>query len=175
MRLIHGGGARSILPRRAGPRRSTLARVTRLDARATFATTRWGLVRAAGGQDPAGRAALGELCARYGYPLYAYLRRGGHAREEADDLVQGFFASLIERDELGVLEVEGGRFRGEYRDAELAAQTLWAGIHGVASIEITHADCQWVKLRPLSKRAKAMCAASLRGMLRDPTELDGFV
>jgi RNA polymerase sigma-70 factor (ECF subfamily) len=85
--------------------------VTRLDARATFATTRWGLVRAAGGQDPAGRAALGELCARYGYPLYAYLRRGGHAREEADDLVQGFFASLIEREELGELAVEGGRFR----------------------------------------------------------------
>jgi RNA polymerase sigma-70 factor (ECF subfamily) len=68
-------------------------------------------VRAAGTRDPAARLALEELCGRYWYPLYAYLRRGGHAPEAASDLVQGFFASVIERDELGELAEEGGRFR----------------------------------------------------------------
>lgn len=85
--------------------------MTALDGRAAFATTRWGLVHAAGGRDPAARAALGELCTRYWYPLYAYLRRGGHAHETASDLVQGFFASVIERGELGELAAQGGRFR----------------------------------------------------------------
>ena len=32
--------------------------MTLLDGRAAFATTRWGLVRAAGAQDPAGRTRL---------------------------------------------------------------------------------------------------------------------
>ncbi len=70
--------------------------------------------------------------------------------------------------------VEAGRMREEFHDAELAAQTLWAGVHGVASLEVTHADCPWVKLRPLSKRSKALCAAVLRGMLRNPEELEAF-
>ena len=56
---------------------------------------------------------------------------------------------------------ETGRLRDEFADAELSAQTLWAGVHGVAALEVTHADCPWVKLRPLSKRSKALCAAVL--------------
>lgn len=80
-------------------------------ASSAFATTRWALVRTAGGDDAHARVALEELCARYWYPLYAFLRRGGHAHEAASDLVQGFFASVIERDELGGLATEGGRFR----------------------------------------------------------------
>lgn len=85
--------------------------MTGLEPRASFATTRWGLVHAAGRSDPAARVALEELCARYWYPLYAYLRRGGHGHEAAGELVQGFLAELIEREELGALSAEGGRFR----------------------------------------------------------------
>ncbi|MFM9958960.1 MAG: TetR/AcrR family transcriptional regulator [Phycisphaerales bacterium] len=71
--------------------------------------------------------------------------------------------------------VEAGRFRPEYGDAELSAQTLWAGVHGVASLEVTHADCPWVKLRPLGKRSKALCAAVLRGMLINPREMEAYL
>ncbi len=42
------------------------------------------------------RAALETLCRTYWYPLYAYARRA-HGRDDAEDLVQGFFARLIEK------------------------------------------------------------------------------
>jgi RNA polymerase sigma-70 factor (ECF subfamily) len=77
-----------------------------------FARTRWSLVLAAGrAQDPAARAALSELCAAYWYPLYAYVRRRGHDRHAAEDLVQGFFLRLFEREDLAALDAQRGRFR----------------------------------------------------------------
>lgn len=65
-----------------------------------------------------------------------------------------------------------GRFRDEYRDAELLTQTLWAGVHGVASLDITHGDCPWVNLRAHEKRARTMCASALRGLLKHPDSLE---
>lgn len=58
-----------------------------------------------------GQAALGQLYRSYWYPLYAYLRRCGHNQDDAKDLIQSFFASLIERDWLGAADREKGRFR----------------------------------------------------------------
>ncbi|MCP3919669.1 MAG: sigma-70 family RNA polymerase sigma factor [bacterium] len=81
-------------------------------SRARFHTTLWDVVRVAGdGEDPARGAALEELCRRYWYPLYAYLRRNGEGTEDASDLVQGFFASFLARDDLSGLDPDGGRFR----------------------------------------------------------------
>ena len=63
-----------------------------------FATTRWSVVLAAGQDDSAvAMAALETLCRAYWYPLYAYVRRRGHAEHDAQDLTQGFFARLLER------------------------------------------------------------------------------
>lgn len=79
---------------------------------APFPTTCWGRVLEAG--DPAApesRAALEELCRDYWYPLYAFVRREGHDPETAQDLVQGLFASLLERDDLRRLHPDRGRFR----------------------------------------------------------------
>lgn len=77
-----------------------------------FATTRWTLVVAAGHKSsPQSDAALAELCQTYWYPLYAYVRRQGHAREEAEDLVQGFFERFLARNYLEGLAAERGRFR----------------------------------------------------------------
>jgi len=77
-----------------------------------FRTTRWSEIQAAGSGSPASaRAALESLCAAYGYPLYAFLRRDGHDVEAARDLVQGFFASFLARDDLARITPEGGRFR----------------------------------------------------------------
>jgi len=78
-----------------------------------FVTTRWTVVLAAGrgGDAESARAALGELCQTYWYPLYAYVRRRGYAPHDAEDRVQGFFARLIRLNSLAALSRGEGRFR----------------------------------------------------------------
>jgi RNA polymerase sigma-70 factor (ECF subfamily) len=81
-------------------------------AGARFATTRWSLVVAAGeGLTPEGRSALESLCRDCWFPLYAFARRGGAGPEEAQDLVQGFFAELLEKEFLRQADPARGRFR----------------------------------------------------------------
>lgn len=75
-----------------------------------FPDTRWSLVHRV--REPAGReAALDELCRLYWRPVYLYARRSGHSQEDSEDLTQGFFASLIERDTFAAAEAERGRLR----------------------------------------------------------------
>jgi DNA-directed RNA polymerase specialized sigma24 family protein len=77
-----------------------------------FTTTHWSVVLAAGTHDtPESAAALEQLCRTYWYPLYAYVRRTGCSPQDAEDLVQGFFLYLFNRQVLRSLEREGGRFR----------------------------------------------------------------
>lgn len=78
---------------------------------ARFAPTRWSLVRRARGADEAGRKALGELCALYWAPVYAFFRRDGMPDAEARDLTQGLFAELLERGDVAGGDPEVGRFR----------------------------------------------------------------
>ena len=47
----------------------------------------------------------------YWYPLYAFVRRSGHAPNDAQDLTQEFFARLIAKEWLGSVAPERGRFR----------------------------------------------------------------
>ncbi|MEL7267625.1 MAG: sigma-70 family RNA polymerase sigma factor [Planctomycetota bacterium] len=70
-----------------------------------FLTTCWSQVVMAarnGSQwkTSSGHAALHDLCERYWYPLYGFARRSGQNAENAQDLVQGFFAHLLEKDRL---------------------------------------------------------------------------
>lgn len=77
-----------------------------------FATTRWTVVLAAGRQPaPQADVALEDLCRTYWYPLYAYVRRHGFSKEDAEDLTQAFFARFLERNYLEGLKAERGRFR----------------------------------------------------------------
>ena len=55
--------------------------------------------------------ALEELCRAYWFPLYAYVRRRGHNKEDAEDLVQAFFARFLAKNHLTGLNAERGRFR----------------------------------------------------------------
>jgi RNA polymerase sigma-70 factor (ECF subfamily) len=81
-------------------------------SRQSFATTHWSVVAAAGGESSAhARAALATLCAAYWYPLYAYIRRRGYQPDEAQDLVQGFFTQLLEKDRIRAADPARGRFR----------------------------------------------------------------
>jgi RNA polymerase sigma factor (sigma-70 family) len=79
---------------------------------AAFPTTRWSQVVAAGDRaGPTAREALAELCSAYWYPLYAFVRHKGHPPDEAADLVQGTFLTLLDRDGLPAVAPERGRFR----------------------------------------------------------------
>jgi RNA polymerase sigma-70 factor (ECF subfamily) len=77
-----------------------------------FATTHWTVVLAAGRQrSPEAARALEELCRTYWFPLYAYVRRRGHAKEDAEDLTQAFFARLLEKNPFAQLDSDKGKFR----------------------------------------------------------------
>jgi RNA polymerase sigma-70 factor (ECF subfamily) len=51
------------------------------------------------------------LCRTYWFPLYAYVRRRGHSKEDAEDLTQAFFTRFLEKNCLEGLSAERGRFR----------------------------------------------------------------
>jgi RNA polymerase sigma factor (sigma-70 family) len=77
----------------------------------TFTTTHWSVVLEAQNETPAARRALQILCQTYWRPLYGFARRQGLGREEAQDLVQEFFARLLEHRNLDTVRREKGRLR----------------------------------------------------------------
>lgn len=77
-----------------------------------FATTHWTVVLAAGKtHTPQSDHALEQLCRTYWFPLYAYVRRRGYPKEDAEDLTQAFFARFLAKNYLKDLSIERGRFR----------------------------------------------------------------
>ena len=79
---------------------------------ASFDTTRWSVVIAAGDRlSPKAEAALETLCRAYWYPLYAYLRRKGLAPADAQDVTQEFFCRLIGKNYLASVDRSRGSFR----------------------------------------------------------------
>ena len=80
--------------------------------RQPFAATHWSLVLAAGRDGtPGAHAALDTLCRAYWPPLYAYIRRSGCSPADAQDLTQGFFLQLLQRDFLDGVDPRKGKFR----------------------------------------------------------------
>ena len=79
---------------------------------AWFVTTHWSVVLSAREPESAqSAAALETLCRTYWYPLYAFLRRQGRTPQDAQDLTQGFFARLLQKDYLRAAAREKGKFR----------------------------------------------------------------
>jgi DNA-directed RNA polymerase specialized sigma24 family protein len=76
-----------------------------------FAPTRWTQVLAARGASAGAQAALGELCAGYWQPVFAFIRGEGRDDETARDLTQEFFTRLLARHGLDTVEPGRGRFR----------------------------------------------------------------
>ena len=77
-----------------------------------FLTTHWSVVLAAQhGTAVTAANALETLCRHYWYPLYAYVRRRGHAPHDAQDLTQGFFCRLLEKQWLDAADREKGKLR----------------------------------------------------------------
>src|SRR6476646_3622821 len=76
-----------------------------------FTTTHWSVVLTAQDESPAAHEALEKLCRIYWRPIYSFIRRQGVAPAEAEDLTQGFFASLLEHRNLDAVRKERGRLR----------------------------------------------------------------
>jgi RNA polymerase sigma-70 factor (ECF subfamily) len=57
------------------------------------------------------RVALDGLYRVYCYPVYAFIRRRGYGRQDAQDLTQDFFVYLLEKSTLVRADPQRGRFR----------------------------------------------------------------
>jgi RNA polymerase sigma factor (sigma-70 family) len=79
-----------------------------------FSTTRWSVVLScadSGIESAAARDALSELCKTYWRPIFAYICRRGYSTQDAEDLAQDFFTSLLQGPLLQRSDPERGRFR----------------------------------------------------------------
>jgi RNA polymerase sigma factor (sigma-70 family) len=125
-----------------------------------FTSTHWSVVLAAGqGDSTAAQRALEKLCHTYWYPLYAYVRRQGHSPEDAQDLTQGFFANVLERNALGQVDRQKGKFRAfliaalkhhlsDQRDRERAVKR--GGTHTILSLDEASAEERY-RLEPVDE------------------------
>lgn len=70
--------------------------------------------------------------------------------------------------------LELGLFRPDLKDPELIAQMLWAGAHGIAAIHLHSPDKvhPWLDLRGPEETAAALIDVMLRGVLKDPQQLE---
>ncbi len=80
-----------------------------------FAATRWSVVLAAadprGGAGTVSKRALADLIQAYWMPLHSFVRRQGEAAASAEDIVQDFFAALLEKQYLAQVDRSKGKFR----------------------------------------------------------------
>lgn len=59
----------------------------------------------------ASEEALAEICHTYWSPLYAFARRSGNSPQDSEDLTQGFFRLLIEKETLAKADPAKGKLR----------------------------------------------------------------
>lgn len=78
---------------------------------APFPYTSWSLVSRARADGAESREAVEHLCQLYWPPLYAFLRRSGHKRADAEDLLQDFFTQFVEQSVFRYADQDRGRFR----------------------------------------------------------------
>lgn len=79
-----------------------------------FNTTRWSVVLScadSGIESVAARDALSELCKTYWRPIFAYICRRGYSTQDAEDLTQDFFTTLLQGPLLERADPDRGRFR----------------------------------------------------------------
>ena len=84
-----------------------------------------------------------------------------HPEEDAYALLRATVAQAIAE----------GRFREGCDDADLIAQTLWSGVHGLVSLHITKKGEQWIDWRAAPHTARTLVDAMARGLLKDPDSL----
>jgi len=63
--------------------------------------------------------------------------------------------------------IDAGLLRDEFHDPDLVAQTLWAGVHGMASLEITLGTDPWLRWQPVKARIDAILDVLMFAIARD--------
>ena len=81
------------------------------DGGASFRTTHWSVIADSALADEDGSEALAQLCRDYWPPLYSFVRRRGYSPTDAQDLVQGFFASFLQNKAYAKTDRNKGKFR----------------------------------------------------------------
>jgi RNA polymerase sigma-70 factor (ECF subfamily) len=79
-----------------------------------FVTTRWSLILSAvrlGSEEQKARDALAELCRTYWRPIFSFVRARGYSIEDAQDLTQDFFVTILKKNWLHHADRNRGRFR----------------------------------------------------------------
>src|SRR5947208_290018 len=79
-----------------------------------FMTTRWSVILSAanlGNEEQKARDALAELCRTYWRPIFSFVRARGYSIEDAQDLTQDFFVSILKDNWLQHADRNRGRFR----------------------------------------------------------------
>src|SRR5437868_5666214 len=79
-----------------------------------FVTTRWSLIVSAGNlgaEEQKPREALAELCRTYWQPIFLFVRARGYSIEDAQDLTQDFFVTILRNNWLQHADRNRGRFR----------------------------------------------------------------
>src|SRR5258708_4726853 len=130
-------------------------------ADAWFKTTHWSSVlHAADSNDPAAEAALARLCQTYWYPLYYYVRRLGHSREDAQDMTQEFLARLVHKEYLKGVKQEKAKFRSFLLVAlKRFLANEWDRAHRLkrgGGQEVVSIDAQGTELRFLAEPVEEM-------------------
>jgi len=79
-----------------------------------FVTTRWSLILSAANltnEEHKARDALAELCRTYWRPIFLFVRARGYSIEDAQDLTQDFFVTILKKNWLQHADRNRGRFR----------------------------------------------------------------
>ncbi|MGE5414124.1 MAG: TetR/AcrR family transcriptional regulator [Syntrophomonadaceae bacterium] len=63
--------------------------------------------------------------------------------------------------------IAGKRLRPEFDDADLVSQMVWAGTHGVVSLQIAKKDDDWVEWRDAKTTAHELVEVMIRGLVRE--------
>jgi RNA polymerase sigma factor (sigma-70 family) len=94
-------------------RRSFMAQDEFTGADERFPATRWSVIAGIRGEDGAERKrSMDTLCEAYWRPVYKYVRvRWNRAPADAQDLTQGFFAEMLERELLNRFDAGKSRLR----------------------------------------------------------------
>jgi RNA polymerase sigma factor (sigma-70 family) len=119
---------------------------------ATFATTHWSVVEACANDENADKA-LARLCQDYWPPLYTFARRRGNGSADAQDLVQGFFAYLLQ----SKAYAQTDRRKGKFRSFLLASfKNYMADAWDKTRAAKRGGDCQFVLLDDEVEAAEAL-------------------
>jgi DNA-directed RNA polymerase specialized sigma24 family protein len=79
-----------------------------------FVTTRWSVILSAanlGNEEQKARDALAELCRTYWRPIFSFVSARGYSIEDAQDLTQDFFVTILRNNWLHHADRNRGRFR----------------------------------------------------------------